>query len=154
MKLADITIPQRFQASPPSDRKLNVCRQYFKAHGALDRTLVVDSQGVLLDGYVGYLVLRENGIREYGVSCADKPRIFIAACHEGNPKEYYWCVTHRTADVELLIPGAHALVQTKNGMQPVRITQVFTAVKSPRRGRIRGVIRGLPALPQIHKEVV
>lgn len=145
MNLSEIKIPDIYHTTEPAGWKLEACRSYFRTHGKLDRELVIDENNMLMDGYVGYLVLRENGVKEFDVTPSPKQcGTYIAARHPGNKRDYFWRVTPRTQDADLLIPGLWALVNTKYGHRPVQITRIFSSPKSPVCKRMRGVTRALP----------
>ena len=61
MNISDIKIPEGFAKSVPGKAKMDRCRRYYSKNGCLDRDIVVDKNGYLQDGYIGYLVLVENG---------------------------------------------------------------------------------------------
>lgn len=131
MKLSEISIPKRFLCTTPSQRKLNECRKSFFGHSELDRELVVDESNTLTDGYVGYLVLMENGVDEYPVTQVSSPYIIVAAVHPGRQKAYYWRTTKTTRNVDLLAPGATAWVNTSQGRQVVEVVQTYTKANAP-----------------------
>lgn len=63
MKLSKIKIRSDFAATKPRQEKMNLCRYCYKRCGKLDREIVINKDNVLVDGYVGYLVLLENGVK-------------------------------------------------------------------------------------------
>lgn len=64
MKLKDITIRDSFANTIPKEHKMKECRDYWEEHQEQDRYIVVDRNNVLVDGYIQYLVLKENGIED------------------------------------------------------------------------------------------
>ena len=64
MKLSGIKISDAFANSIPSDEKMNECRNNWNQWHRQDRYIVVNPDNVLTDGYIMYLVLKENGIEE------------------------------------------------------------------------------------------
>lgn len=64
MRLEDIIIKESFANTTPRASKMKECRDYWKEHQSQDRYIVVDRNNVLVDGYVQYLVLKENDIEE------------------------------------------------------------------------------------------
>lgn len=137
MRLDDIKIPEIYLKTTPKRWKLDACREFFGKFGRIDRRIVVDKNGVLRDGYVGYLVLRENGIADCDVvvnlqkqiKCPDKYYLF--AVHEGNPKEYVWRIPKRLLKGSRI--GRFALVDTRNGRQWVRVKHIAQLAKRPRK---------------------
>lgn len=43
MNLSDVSVPQRFLSSCPSEEKLSVCRAFYAAHGDIDRGFVPEN---------------------------------------------------------------------------------------------------------------
>lgn len=72
MKVSEIKIKKSFKDKQPSVEKMNTCRKYYSENGKLDRDIIVDSSGYLIDGYVGYLVLIENSITDTEIIISDK----------------------------------------------------------------------------------
>ena len=68
MKLSDIKISDAFARTHVSERKLQKCRNYFDVFGKADRDIVLSSNNILIDGYIMYLVYKENNIEEVEVS--------------------------------------------------------------------------------------
>lgn len=64
MKLSDIKISDAFANSIPSEKKLNECRYNWSKWHRQDRYIVVNHDNVLIDGYIMYLVLKENNVEE------------------------------------------------------------------------------------------
>ena len=60
MKLSDIKISEAFANSIPSNKKLNECRNNWNQWNRQDRYIVVNRENELIDGYIQYLVLKEN----------------------------------------------------------------------------------------------
>ena len=61
MRLSEIKIPTDFENSNPNENKYEKCKKYYKETGNQDRYIVVDENNVLVDGYIMYLVLKNNG---------------------------------------------------------------------------------------------
>lgn len=64
MNLKDIIITDGFANSNPRKSKMQECRAFWNKYGKQDRYLVINYNNVLIDGYVQYLVLQENGIEK------------------------------------------------------------------------------------------
>lgn len=154
MKLSDIKIKSYFAKTIPKQHKLNQCRwNWYNWHGQ-DRYIVVNHDGFLIDGYIQYLVLKENNVKEAKVVISDykdkrwkrispeyevneqvkMPRYktqnttYIFGIHPHNvkhPKERVWRVPDSWKGWESdLIPGDKILVSTKNGIAPIIVTQI------------------------------
>lgn len=59
--LSDIIITERFLNNPPKEKKLNKIRRYYSEFGVVDKPIIINKKNVLIDGYIRYLVLKENG---------------------------------------------------------------------------------------------
>ena len=74
MRLENIKIRDSYANSIPTEYKMNVCRQYWNKTHKQDRYIVVDHNNYLLDGYIQYLVLKENNINVAEVKISNKKR--------------------------------------------------------------------------------
>lgn len=59
--LSDIIITDNFLNNPPKEKKLNKIRRYYSEFGVIDKPIIINKKNVLIDGYIRYLVLKENG---------------------------------------------------------------------------------------------
>jgi ribonuclease HI len=60
----DIVVPKEIKYSSPSKAKFNNRLEYFTKTGKLYRTIQIDENNVLLDGFISYLILKRHGIAE------------------------------------------------------------------------------------------
>jgi hypothetical protein len=73
-----IIIPKRFAKSKPSEEKIMRKRKYFESCGWFDSPIKVEvlkvgwfkKHYILFDGYIGYLLAREKGLKKVKVECA------------------------------------------------------------------------------------
>jgi len=161
MKLSNIRILPYFQRTPPSEIKMDMCRTYFKNHGVLDREIILDHRLTLTDGYVGYLVLKENGIEDVDsyvrveARAADSRPVnppywtqettYVFGKHPNCDKEYVWRIKKSNKSVdEFLRVGGKAIVSTRNGNKVITITRIETMNHSPTNRIVKKVIRCLP----------
>lgn len=148
MKISDIKIKDNFKATTPSERKLQECRKYFNEHGTIDRDIIVNNNGYLLDGYIGYLVLKENGVDDVEVILINQnyvnKTVYVFGCHSGNGKEYVWRIPKKVK-ADKIIVGSNILVQTKFGVKTIKVTRVETLCYSPVMMPVKKVIRCLTA---------
>lgn len=130
MKLCDVKIRKSFRKHSPSSEKMDICRRYFNEYGVLDRDIVIDERGTLVDGYVGYLVLKENGVEDWGVKSLseniDNALLLIAGKHPNNEKVYYWVANRRTKGLyenakDSAVTYKRACVETKYGPRMVDV---------------------------------
>lgn len=75
VSLKDIKISAEFQRCPPASEKISRCYDFYKKYGILNRDLILDNNFTLIDGYVGYLVLKMFGIESLGVLVVDVVKI-------------------------------------------------------------------------------
>ena len=163
MKLSEIKISNAFTATTPKDDKLNACRNYWKENHEQDRDIVVNKNNVLIDGYIQYLVLKENGVGEVFVKKLGKKKIhkyvkknkehkepayknstttYISGIHLNGrtDKEYIWRVPNSWKGWENdLLPGDVILVRTKYGVKPITITNIEWKNKCPIDMRVKKV---------------
>lgn len=60
MKFEEIKIPIAFKQSKPNNAKLNAERMYYDEHKTISKSMLITPNGFLIDGYVKYLILKEN----------------------------------------------------------------------------------------------
>ena len=59
--ISDIIIPDVFANTKPRQYKIDKIRNYYLEYGCVDKPVTVNGNNVLIDGYIRYLVLKENG---------------------------------------------------------------------------------------------
>jgi ribonuclease HI len=79
MRLDDIIIPRRMSHTTPTMEKYLLRLAYYRNHGQLYREIQVNADGLLLDGYISYLILREHGIAECKVTVLEKEEPALVA---------------------------------------------------------------------------
>ena len=148
MKLSDIKIRDCFKEATPKEEKMNECRYNWNTYYRQDRYIVVDFDNVLVDGYVQYLVLKENNVEEASVKVSAKKKkcwyrknvegwkiphyrhettTYIYGFHPNakEPKEFVWRVPKKWKGWENdLLPGDMILVDTKYGIRKIVITKI------------------------------
>lgn len=101
-KLSEIKISDAFASTIPSEEKMCECRYNWNTYHRQDRYIVVNQDGYLIDGYVQYLVLKENNI--------DEAEIKISHCRK---KRWYrkntedWNIPHYRSEETTYIYGKH-----------------------------------------------
>lgn len=149
MKLSDITITPAFAETTPNGKKMEECKENWNKWHRQDRYLVVTpDNNVLIDGYIQYLVLKENGIAEAEVKISTRrkkrwvrkniedwrvphyrtePTTYIFGKHIngfGN-KEYMWRIPKSwTWMQENIRVGDTVLCAAKCGVSPVQVTRI------------------------------
>lgn len=160
MRLEDIIIKESFANTTPRAIKMKECRDYWKEHQSQDRYIVVDRNNVLVDGYVMYLVLKENGIEEAEIRIGkmkekrlkrwhrktnadswdipeyrEKPTTYIIGVHPNSKseKQYMWRVPNNwTWIAENLQVGDLVFCRTKRSrIAPVIIKEIKVLDRCP-----------------------
>lgn len=150
MKISDIKISEQIKASKPNEYKMNKCRKYYSENKKIDRDIVINKDGFLVDGYIGYLVLIENNVENVDVvvdeNSAEHPRksIYVFGTHKKDGEEYCWCVTNRTMDVINLAVGNRAIVKTKYGRKTIVIKRLEERTECPVVTKVKRVYKCLP----------
>ena len=155
MKLSDIKISSYFATTTPTVEKMEECREHWNEFHRQDRYIVVDHDNVLVDGYIMYLVLKENNIEEAEIKiwhCKKKrwyrkdvegwktpkyrnePTMYVYGKHlkSFGDKEYMWRIPKSwTWMQENLQVGDTIVCNTKYGISPVLVTNIVTLDKCP-----------------------
>lgn len=75
IKLSDIKISDAFANITPKENKMNECREYWDKFSKQDRYIVISPKNnVLIDGYIQYLVLKENNVEEAEVKISTRSK--------------------------------------------------------------------------------
>lgn len=170
MRLVDIKIKDSFANSVPKEEKVNVCREHWDKTNEQDRYIVVNRDNFLIDGYIQYLVLKENDVDVAEVKISDKKRrgwlrknqqskvrkvnnknykkhetIYIYGVHPNSKsmKERIWRVPKSWGRcwINSLNIGDMMLVHTKNGLAPIKITKIKRLSKCPVDMSVKTVVR-------------
>lgn len=150
MKLSEIKISEVFADSIPTEEKMNDCRNNWNRWHRQDRYIVVNPDNILIDGYIQYLVLKENNIEEAEIKISNRRKkrwhrknvedwrvphyrneatTYIYGVHPNskNEKEFVWRVPKSWSEVgweDGLKIGDEILVATKFGIKPIVITKI------------------------------
>lgn len=146
MKLSDIKIRDSFLHSVPSQAKIDKYVSYWNENHKQLKPIVVDHDYVLRDGYIQYLVLKDNNVEEAEIKTVKKRRrnvyrpnnktnatyrnqmtAYIYGIHpnSGDTKERVWRVPESWTDWESnILPGDKIFVRTKFGIAPIIVTKI------------------------------
>ena len=108
MKLSEIKISEAFANSIPNGEKLNECRNNWNQWHRQDRYIVVNPDNVLIDGYIMYIVLKENGIEEVEVKISTKRK---KRWYRKNVKD--WNIPHYRNETTTYVYGVHPYSENK-----------------------------------------
>lgn len=144
MSVANIKVPMNF--AKPNPEKVQRCMDYYEVNGKLDKDIVVGGDGIIRDGYIRYLVLVKNNVKETEVSMIVKrkhvnPTLYVFGRHMPGTKEYCWRVTNNTQGVENLYVGNRALVDTRDGKKMILVTRIETLDEPPVDSVVKRVLK-------------
>jgi len=155
MKLSDIKIKNAFAITASKEERMTECRNNWNTYHKQDRYIVVNNDGELIDGYIQYLILKENGVEEADVKISNKHK---KRWHRKNVKD--WTIPHYRSEETTYIYGVHPnckctktfmwrvpkswtlfaknvqvgdsiLCKTKFGISPVIVTKIEVLDKCP-----------------------
>lgn len=126
MKLSEVKIPEGFLSHPPAPAKIAAKRAILAAgdkdsRASVLESLTVTAEGVLVDGYAGFLAMKELGELSAAFRVAE-PAVFAHCRFEGKKKTYTWAVADGAGPVA---KGDRVAVQTCRGLQPAIVKHVF-----------------------------
>lgn len=146
MKVSEIKIPKGFSESTPNSAKLNKARNYYLANHKIDKPIKVDKQGVLVDGYISYLVLMEfEPESEVYCKVTDSYRtnrtVYVYGKHPNSKidKEYLWRMPAKSDYIPRV--GEALLVKTKFGIAPIIATRIEILNTCPVTDIVKKVIK-------------
>lgn len=167
MKLSEIRIKGSFEKSVPNEYKLLQCREYWEQHGFYLHDIVVNDKEYLVDGYIQYLVLKENDIEDVVVKDFDKKvykrtkskvrksgkkkvksyrdteTLYIFGVHPKGIKERVWRVPNKFQKEweSILSVGDIVMVKTKRGNAPIKITRIEKLSECPVDMSVKKVVK-------------
>jgi len=103
MKLSDIKIKESFEITTPKVEKMEECRNNWNIYHKQDRYIVVNNDNELIDGYIQYLILKENGVKEANIKVSNRRKKFW---HRKSVKD--WTVPHYRNEETTYIYGVHS----------------------------------------------
>lgn len=124
--ISDIVISDGFTKTTPNISKVERIREYFNVYNTIDKPVTISSGNVLIDGYIRYLIAKENNIKSIPCVISDKnfkpkkPMKYIVGSFD-NGSEYIWKIRNKL-DVNV---GDKVLVANKNGKAVVSVVDVF-----------------------------
>lgn len=141
IKLDDVVISNAFLSSYPSEDKVNKYRKAYEKNKQQSKYLVLDDNNVLLDGYIQYLILRENNIKEAkyihksdkceDMSYRNRLTTYVYGRHANSAcnKEFMWRVPYSRNHgwdnfVKKLKAGDVIYCNTKYGNAPVIVSRI------------------------------
>lgn len=144
IKISEIKINDSFLNSEPSEEKVNKYRTQFTNSGKQSKYVILDKNNYLIDGYIQYLILKENGIEDVEFlynqknSYKNRPTTYIYGKHLNSKcdKEFVWRLS-KNQNVSI---GDKAYCQTKFGIAPIIVTKIEVLDRCPVDFKVKKVV--------------
>lgn len=161
IKLSEIKISSAFANTTPSPHKIHKYRESYRENcHRQEKPIVIDKNNYLRDGYIQYLILKEDGVDEAMIIRKNKYKnnkisrkipayknsktTYIYGIHPEDKlkKERVWRVPNTWIGWEKdLLPGDNIIVDTKYGIRTIVITRIEWLDKPPVDYVIRRVVK-------------
>ena len=149
IKLSSIKIPKSYAVTTPSEKKVRTKRKKYRK-GKL-RAITINTDGFLINGYINYLILKENNVEDVTVNIVDIKKndnsnvpesyrntrtTYIYGKHPNNKSEkiYTWRIPNAESWKEFsetVFPEDLIFCKTKFGCSPVIVQAIQTIDKCP-----------------------
>ena len=160
IRLSEIKITSAFENTTPNPEKVQRCREYYAENQKQSKPILLDYNNALRDGYIQYLVLKENGIEEATImrkkkykrlkeykstpSYKNSNTTYIFGVHPNSncTKEFCWRIPASWGTwAENIEIGNIILFQTKFGFSPVVVSRIEILDKPPVEMRVKRVAK-------------
>ncbi|MBQ4523454.1 MAG: hypothetical protein IJA10_10975 [Lachnospiraceae bacterium] len=150
VKLSEIKITKVFKNTTPNSERMQKCREYYEENKKQERPILLDYKNILRDGYIQYLILKENGVEEATImrkkkykkikekkttlSYKNRATTYIFGMHPNSDctQEFCWRVPASWGTwADNVNNGDIVICQTKFGFSPVVVNRVETLDKPP-----------------------
>lgn len=149
VKLSSIKIPKSYAVTTPSEKKVRTKRKKYRK-GKL-RAITINTDGFLINGYINYLILKENNVEDADVNIVDIKKndnsnvpesyrntntTYIYGKHPNDKSEkiYIWRIPNKENWMkfsETVLPDDLIFCKTKFGCSPVIVQAIQTIDKCP-----------------------
>ena len=149
IKLSSIKIPKSYAVTTPSEKKVRTKRKKYRK-GKL-RAITINTDGFLINGYINYLILKENNVEDAEVNIVDIKKndnsnvpesyrntrtTYIYGKHPNDKSEkiYTWRIPNAESwrkFSETILPDDLIFCKTKFGCSPVIVQAIQTIDKCP-----------------------
>ena len=149
VKLSSIKIPKSYAVTTPSEKKVRTKRKKYRK-GKL-RAITINTDGFLINGYINYLILKENNVEDAEVNIVDIKKndnsnvpesyrntrtTYIYGKHPNDKSEkiYTWRIPNAESwrkFSETILPDDLIFCKTKFGCSPVIVQAIQTIDKCP-----------------------
>ena len=120
INIDDIKIHPCFASSTPRAKKMEQKEWQYSKSGMSEFDIVLDRNNYLIDGYIGYLIAKENGLTHIPVRYGR--RQIIRAVHKAGGKVYAWELPGILVDHVSV--GDKVVVETSRGRRKVKVVAV------------------------------
>ena len=140
VKIKDIIVSKEFLDTVPSEKKYQKYKDYYSNFGKCKRMILLDEDNILVDGYIQYLILKENNIEEIQIKKNVSARyknnsttyIFGRHINSKDERIYTWRVPNSWTNwVDNVQIGDTIICATKFGYAPVIVTKIEILDKCP-----------------------
>lgn len=150
IKLSEIKITSTFKNTTPNPEKVQKYREYFEENQKQSKPILLDYNNVLRDGYIQYLILKENDIEEATIIRKKKHKrlkdskptpayknnetTYIFGTHPNSNcvNEFCWRVPESWIGwVDNIEIGDTILCKTKFGFSPVVVSRIENLGECP-----------------------
>ena len=149
VKLSSIKIPKSYAVTTPSEKKVRTKRKKYRK-GKL-RAITINTDGFLINGYIDYLILKENNVEDAEVNIVDIKKnnnsnvpesyrntmttyIYGKYPNDKSEKIYTWQIPNAESwrkFSETVLPNDLIFCKTKFGCSPVIVQAIQTVDKCP-----------------------
>ena len=149
IKLSSIKIPKSYAVTTPSEKKVRTKRKKYRK-GKL-KAITINTDGFLINGYINYLILKENNVEDAEVNIVDIKKndnsnvpesyrntrtTYIYGKHPNNKSEkiYTWRIPNKENWMkfsETVLLDDLIFCKTKFGCSPVIVQAIQTVDKCP-----------------------
>lgn len=149
VKLSSIKIPKSYAVTTPLEKKVRTKRKKYRK-GKL-RAITINTDGFLINGYINYLILKENNVKDVDVNIVDIKEndnsnvpesyrniktTYIYGKHPNDKSEkiYTWRIPNKEnwrKFSETVLPDDLIFCKTKFGCSPVIVQAIQTVDKCP-----------------------
>ena len=149
VKLSSIKIPKSYEATIPSEKKVKTKKKKYRK-GKL-RDITINTDGFLINGYINYLILKENNVEDVTVNIVDIKKndnsnvpesyrntrtTYIYGKHPNDKSEKIYTLRIPNAESwkefsKTVLPDDLIFCKTKFGCSPVIVQAIQTIDKCP-----------------------
>lgn len=135
--IKDIRITEDFMRTQPGIRKMERAERQYIQTGVLPTNIIINTDNVLIDGYITYLIALEHGVEYLNVYRGYYET--VVAVHGKREKNFAWRVPlYLSGQIK---SGDKVLVTTSRGVRRVRVVEVEMQQYPEQGRRLRRVIK-------------